>query len=236
MAGTAEWTFIGKGTFGEVHKVVDRKSAVKEVARKVFVNPDNKLTMSEHEFEMAFLVKPSASMDSIVRVLCKGILQSGTHGYPNGSPYIDFEYLAGKTLDAVLHSDQTFMEVVSTEGRLFDMLFGLLSAVAFIHKQGVLHLDIKPGNIMYVQRKSEVKDRVVLIDFGISLKTTSGDLQAHKGSIGFQPLEWWRDQLPDEKYDIFSLGATFYHVLYGSSAVQRDHIVDAHEERRGSPA
>ena len=79
-----------------------------------------------------------------------------------GSPYLAMELATGGSLrDA---------DLPATWGELRDLLLGLLDALALAHARGVVHRDIKPGNIMLVQRTNDEggqEESVKVCDFGI---------------------------------------------------------------------
>ncbi|MEO1377661.1 MAG: WD40 repeat domain-containing serine/threonine-protein kinase, partial [Cyanobacteria bacterium J06635_10] len=92
--------------------------------------------------------------------------------------------------------------------------------IQFIHERGVIHRDIKPQNII---RRSSGKDKVgdlVLIDFGSS-KDFKPKLQfqigTSIGSHGYSPIEQIRDGIAYPASDLFSVGATCFHLITGIS-------------------
>ncbi|NJM63699.1 MAG: SUMF1/EgtB/PvdO family nonheme iron enzyme [Oscillatoriales cyanobacterium RU_3_3] len=94
------------------------------------------------------------------------------------------------------------------------MLLELLPVLKFIHEQNIVHRDIKPENIM--RRSSE--GLLVLIDFGVS-KQLSGTVMSKPGtqigSCGYAPLEQMQGGEAYPASDLFSLGATAFHLLTG---------------------
>lgn len=86
---------------------------------------------------------------------------------------------------------------------------GVAEALAFAHDNGVLHLDIKPENVL-VTRTGEVK----VADFGVSALTDrSGRARGTAGTIGFMPPEQLRGEPLDERTDLWALGALAYETL-----------------------
>ncbi|AFZ03820.1 serine/threonine protein kinase with WD40 repeats [Calothrix sp. PCC 6303] len=106
-----------------------------------------------------------------------------------------------------------------TEGEIQEILLNLLPVLKFVHEHGVIHRDIKPQNIML--RKSD--QRLNLIDFGSSKQFTvrvQSKTGTSIGSHGYSPIEQIRDGVAYPASDLFSLGATCFHLLTGISPFQ----------------
>ncbi|MBE9004922.1 serine/threonine protein kinase [Fortiea sp. LEGE XX443] len=99
------------------------------------------------------------------------------------------------------------------------ILLDLVPVLKFIHDRGVIHRDIKPENLI----RCRYDGRLSLIDFGSSkqltekVKNKSG---TSIGSHGYSPLEQIRDGKAYPASDLFSLGATCFHLLTGTSPFQ----------------
>ncbi|MEH1833415.1 MAG: serine/threonine-protein kinase [Nostoc sp.] len=95
-----------------------------------------------------------------------------------------------------------------------ELLLDLLPVLKFIHLRGVIHRDIKPQNI--IRRQSD--GRLVLIDFGASKQLTA-TVQTKIGTVigshGYTALEQMQDGKAYPASDLFSLGATCFHLLTG---------------------
>ena len=93
------------------------------------------------------------------------------------------------------------------------LVSSLADALAFAHENGVLHLDIKPSNII-IDRKGAVK----LCDFGMAtLASATGYGDARGGTVGYMSPEQIRGQMVDERSDVFSLGVVVWQALTGSN-------------------
>lgn len=103
-----------------------------------------------------------------------------------------------------------------TENEIRQILLDLLPVLKYIHERGVVHRDIKPQNI--IRRKKD--GRLALIDFGSSKQLTARvQIKAGTsiGSHGYCPIEQIRDGVAFPASDLFSLGATCFHLLTGMS-------------------
>ncbi|MEG5036330.1 bifunctional serine/threonine-protein kinase/formylglycine-generating enzyme family protein [Microcoleus sp. AT3-D2] len=100
------------------------------------------------------------------------------------------------------------------ESQVKQLLLELLPVLNFIHEQKIIHRDIKPENIM--RRRSD--GLLMLIDFGVS-KQLSGTVISRQGtqigSHGYAPLEQMQGGEAYAASDLFSLGATAFHLLTG---------------------
>ncbi len=101
-----------------------------------------------------------------------------------------------------------------SEREIREFLLDLLPVLKFIHVRGVIHRDIKPQNI--IRRQSD--GRLVLIDFGASKQLTA-TVQTKMGTVigshGYTALEQMQDGKAYPASDLFSLGATCFHLLTG---------------------
>ena len=123
--------------------------------------------------------------------------------------YLIMEYVDGLNLAELLSrveggtlSHDECAHMVASVGR----------ALAFAHENGVLHLDIKPTNIM-VDRRGTVK----LADFGMAtLASAAGYGDARGGTVGYMPPEQIQGMLVDERADVFSLAVVTWQALCGT--------------------
>ncbi|GAB1542542.1 hypothetical protein NUACC21_52160 [Scytonema sp. NUACC21] len=121
------------------------------------------------------------------------------------------QYIDGQNLFKELQQVGTY-----SESNIRELLLDLLPVLQFIHKRGVIHRDIKPQNI--IRRSSD--GRLVLIDFGASKQLTATvhtKMGTTIGSHGYTPIEQMQDGQAYPSSDLFSLGATCFHLLTGIS-------------------
>ena len=105
-------------------------------------------------------------------------------------------------------------------------------ALSFAHENGVLHLDIKPTNIM-VDRRGTVK----LADFGMAtLSSAAGYGDARGGTVGYMPPEQIQGMLVDERADVFALAVVCWQALCGKDPFAAGSAADSLEKIfRGVP-
>ncbi|AFZ00136.1 serine/threonine-protein kinase [Calothrix sp. PCC 6303] len=122
--------------------------------------------------------------------------------------YLVQQFIDGQNLLKQLQQQGTF-----SEGKIRDLLQDLLSILQVVHQQKVIHRDIKPDNI--IQRGD---GKIVLIDFGASKQLTKTVMTAKGttiGTFGYAPLEQMQDGKVYPASDLYSLGATCFHLLSG---------------------
>jgi len=118
--------------------------------------------------------------------------------------FIIMEYVDGMSL----------AEILDAEGALdldeaASVIEAVCSALEFAHANGVLHLDIKPENVL-VTRDGRTK----VTDFGIAaLSALAGHGHAAGGTLGFMPLEQLRGDAVDERSDVWAFGALCFELL-----------------------
>ncbi len=124
--------------------------------------------------------------------------------------YLVMEYVDGLTVAELL---QRVEGGTLTHQETAHILSSVADALAFAHENGVLHLDIKPTNIM-IDRAGTVK----LADFGMAtLASAAGYGGARGGTVGYMPPEQIEGGLVDERADLFSLAVVLWQMLTGKS-------------------
>ena len=133
--------------------------------------------------------------------------------------YLIMEYVEGITLTRLLdeYEDYLTLDVVAA---VFDAVSGALTAA---HKAGVLHLDIKPDNIL-INARGQVK----VTDFGLAtLADAAGTGLAGGGTIGYMPLEQMRREPLDVRTDEWSIAAVTYEMLSGDNPFYAESLDEA---------
>ena len=124
--------------------------------------------------------------------------------------YLVMEYVDGLTVAELL---QRVEGGTLTHQETAHILSSVASALSFAHENGVLHLDLKPTNIM-IDRAGTVK----LADFGMAtLASAAGYGGARGGTVGYMPPEQIEGGLVDERTDIFSFAVVLWQMLTGKN-------------------
>ncbi|MEC4818234.1 MAG: serine/threonine-protein kinase [Scytonema sp. PMC 1069.18] len=134
--------------------------------------------------------------------------------------YLVQQYIDGNNLLKELQQRKSY-----SSSDIKEILLDLLPVLKFIHEKGVIHRDIKPQNIIrrrvpHRSNSRKIRGNLVLIDFG-SAKQLTAKVQMNMGtsigSQGYSPIEQIRDGAAYPSSDLFSLGATCFHLLTGVS-------------------
>ena len=125
-------------------------------------------------------------------------------------PYVVMEYVPGTTLRAYCQGGQ----LLALE-QVVEIGFKCAMALGYCYRQGLVHRDVKPANILAVEVNGQVTD-VKITDFGSALNLTSDATQVHRvGSLAYMSPEQIDGSQLDARADIYSLGAVLYHLIAG---------------------
>ena len=125
-------------------------------------------------------------------------------------PYLVMEYVPGVTLREFCRTDRLLpLEQVVEIG------FKCAMALGYVYRQGLIHRDVKPANILAVVQDGEIID-IKLSDFGSVLNTNSDRTQIHRvGSLAYMSPEQIEGNTLDCRTDIYALAAVLYHLIAG---------------------
>src|SRR5947208_253589 len=126
------------------------------------------------------------------------------------APYLVMEYVPGSTLRPYCRADQLLsLELIVEVG------FKCAMALDYVFRQGLIHRDVKPANLLAVLTNGLITD-VKISDFGSVLNLGSDVTQIHRvGSLAYMSPEQLDGGTIDCRADIYSLGAVLYHLIAG---------------------
>ncbi|MDO8991051.1 MAG: protein kinase [Sideroxyarcus sp.] len=135
-------------------------------------------------------------------------------GEQQGEPYLVYAYVDGGTLATMLKGG-ALPPVKSVE-----IACSLLDALEYAHQQGVMHLDIKPANIML-----GLRGQPMLMDFGIArLMQDQAATEEIVGSPQYMAPECFSNQELDASADLYSVGMVLYEMVAGTPAYSGDNV------------
>jgi serine/threonine protein kinase len=143
-----------------------------------------------------------------------GVYDTGESG---GVPYIVMEYVAGRTLREVLAEDGRLLP-----RRALEIVGEICGALEYSHRGGIVHRDIKPGNVM-LTRAGDVK----VMDFGIARAASQSAATVTQtaqvlGTAQYLSPEQARGEHVDGRSDVYSTGCVLYELLTGVPPFQGD--------------
>jgi tetratricopeptide (TPR) repeat protein len=198
---------IGKGAMGEVYKAHDpllnRYVALKTIAPALAADPEFKSRFQREAQSAAKLNHPN-------------IITVYDFGEEQGLTYMVMELLEGVDLKEAIRARS-----LGHLGHKLEVMEQIVEGLAFAHARGVVHRDLKPGNI-HLQPSGHVK----ILDFGLarlgaSEMTKTGTVM---GTPHYMSPEQVRGQKADARSDVFSLGAVFYEILCQHRPFEADSV------------
>ncbi|PPS43546.1 serine/threonine-protein kinase [Chroococcidiopsis sp. TS-821] len=192
---------IGRGGFGitfkATHHYLGQVVVIKTINEELRQHPDFVSFYRQFQDEarrLATCVHPN-----IVRV--------SDFFVEDALPYMVMDYVPGQTLDQVVFPNNPLPEATAIH-----YIRQIAAALQVVHKNNLLHRDVKPQNIILRQGTQEV----VLIDFGIAREFTPGHTQTHTNIVseGYAPIEQYLPHAPrTPASDVYGLAATLYSLL-----------------------
>ena len=196
---------VGRGGMAEVYRArdirLDRIVAVKTLREDLARDQTFQARFRREAQSAASLNNPS-----IVAVYDTG--EDDTDG--SHIPYIVMEYVDGRTLRDLLRDDRRLLPE-----RALEITDGVLRALEYSHRSGIVHRDIKPGNVM-LTRTGEVK----VMDFGIARAVSDAQATMTQtaqviGTAQYLSPEQARGERVDARSDLYSTGCLLYELLTG---------------------
>ncbi|MEU4549091.1 Stk1 family PASTA domain-containing Ser/Thr kinase [Nonomuraea dietziae] len=217
---------VGRGGMAEVYRArdirLDRIVAIKTLRADL---------ARDHTFQARFRreAQSAASLNHPAVVAVYDTGEDTSEGAP--VPYIVMEYVDGRTLRDLLRADRRLLPE-----RAVELVDGILRALDYSHRGGIVHRDIKPANVM-ITRNGDVK----VMDFGIaramadSAATMTQTAQVI-GTAQYLSPEQARGERVDARSDIYSTGCVLYELLTGQPPFTGDSpVAIAYQHVREEP-
>jgi predicted Ser/Thr protein kinase len=192
---------LGRGGMGRVlrahDQLLDREVALKLIYDEAVADSEIRRACAAEARVASRLAHPG-----IARVLDSGI--------DNGRCFVVTELVEGQTLASLLREGDAL-----PPGRALDLAIEIADALAAVHALGIVHCDVKPGNVVVAE-----DGRAVLVDFGIARSatmTTGLTEEAMRGSAEYVAPEQVEGEHLDGRVDIYALGVVLYEMIVGKT-------------------
>lgn len=225
---------LGQGGFGITYLaeqvMMERKVCIKEFFLKEYCNRDsdastvslgtenNRSLMEKYQEKFLKEARMIARMDH------PNIIHIHDVFAENNTAYYVMDYIEGQCLNDIAKAKGPL-----PEAEAIGYIYPIGEGLAYVHSKQIMHLDVKPGNIMV--RVSD--NRPVLIDFGLSKQYSESGEQTSATpagvSPGYAPLEQYQTggvSMFSPQTDIYSLGATLYRLLAGKVPPQASEVMN----------
>ncbi len=197
---------LGRGGMAEVRKGIDAR-----LGRVVAVKRLRTDLASDATFQARFR-REAQSSASLNHPAIVAVYDTGEEPAEDGvaQPYIVMEFVAGRTLRDILREGRKILPE-----RALEITSGVLSALDYSHRAGIIHRDIKPGNVMLTP-SGDVK----VMDFGIARAISDAassmtQTAAVVGTAQYLSPEQARGESVDSRSDVYSAGCLLYELLTG---------------------
>lgn len=217
---------VGRGGMAEVYRArdlrLDRIVAVKTLREDLARDQTFQARFRREAQSAASLNNPS-----IVAVYDTGEDQGATAHVP----FIVMEYVDGRTIRDLLRDDRRLLPE-----RALEITDGVLRALDYSHRAGIIHRDIKPGNVM-LNRNGEIK----VMDFGIARAVSDSQATMTQtaqviGTAQYLSPEQARGERVDVRSDLYSAGCLLYELLTGRPPFTGDSpVAIAYQHVRENP-
>jgi len=198
---------LGEGGMAKVYNALDTRME-RNVAIKVILPSKRTSSVFLQQFEREAKTLANLTHTNIVKVL--------NYGVQNGQPYLVMEYASGGTLKEMMGQKMPWQTAAA-------ILAPIARALDYVHRQQIVHRDVKPSNILLHE-----DFRPVLSDFGI-MKLLEDNEEKVDSAIGtgigtpeYMPPEQGTGKDVDFRADIYSLGLVFYEMVTGQKPYTAD--------------
>ena len=193
---------LGEGGMGDVylaeHNSIKRKVAIKVLKPELIKNAEIRIRFKNEASMLAHL-----QHSNIVGLIDYVEREDGL--------FLIMEYVDGKGLDEILKSQETLIDIRLAES----IMKQILEAFQYAHKNGIVHRDVKPSNILIT-----ADNQIKVLDFGIAKIVSDSKHNLTKtgtqiGTVFYMSPEQVKGKELDLRSDIYSIGVTFYELLSG---------------------
>ena len=215
---------LGEGGSGEVFLVEDTLRNNQQMALKVLHSAEKVGAESDEAFRNEVSALSSLTHPNLIRIFDFGIIREAEPSVLEQRRFFTMELIRGKESNewAAAAGGQKEKE------RLLELLLlQALSVLSYVHREGIIHFDIKPQNLVLIgEQDAAAAPLLKLTDFGFAKQQDeTTDVQV-RGTLEYTAPEMIRGEAFDTRVDLYSLGATFFHLIEGHCPFEAASPVD----------
>lgn len=203
---------IGEGSFGKIYKVIEKKTGNLYAAKISRIIIDTRTNNVEGDrLENEIIITAKLNHPSII----KFIGFSSTNFKDETKPIIITEFAANGSLDKILEMESNSLSSKNWNNtKKLINLYGIASAMSYLHNLNILHLDIKTSNILV-----DINFCPKIADFGMSKDMSDEENKESfkdkefKGSPAYMAPEIWKEMVYSKPVDVYAFGVTAYEII-----------------------
>lgn len=220
---------LGEGGFGKVYRAFDtelqRPVAIKVLSTK-WISDDAQYEVYQERFRREAKVTAQIKHPNVVTIYDVGELETG-------QLYIVMEYMGGLTLSETLAREKFL-----APKRAIPHVIGILEGLGLGHEKGIVHKDLKPGNLI-VTRDATQGEMIRVFDFGIARVLHDRKLTATGRIVGtprYLAPEYIEEMRVTPALDVYQMGLILVEMLAGSPCIPNtlDHITSCERHLSGT--
>jgi serine/threonine-protein kinase len=191
---------LGSGGTAKVFLAEDKENGGRKVALKILLP-----AMAKDQKALGRFMREA---ELLVKFDHPNLAKGYNHGTYGPLAFLAMEFLDGETVHQILDREKSL-----PEARALEIVLEIAKALEYTQQQGIVHRDVKPDNVMVLKN-----GRIKLCDLGFALPIGQavGEEGTTSGTVQYMSPEQARGQQDiDVRADIYSLGATLYHMVMG---------------------
>ena len=203
---------LGEGGSGEVFLVEDVLKEGRQSAMKILHGEDRSGRVADEQFRNEVSILAALRHPNLVRVSDFGMIRHSDDAALQGRRFFAMEYLQGSTAGEWW---QDHRRQHDGPAQLNHFVLQALGVLSYVHQRGIIHFDIKPENIFLISGGKDDDQFPVLklTDFGFGARLNTTLEFPLRGTLEYTAPELLRHETFDNRVDLYSLGATIYHLI-----------------------
>lgn len=206
---------LGMGGMGEVYRAIDRLTGQTVALKQVIASPQE-LTFASKAEKGSNLLALATEFRTLSSLRHPNIISVLDYGFDEAHrPYFTMEYLPDAKTIIQAGRGRTQQEQI-------ELILRMLQALVYLHRRGILHRDLKPGNVLVTD------EQVKVVDFGLSVETrtrsTMVATQTTAGTLPYMAPELFHGMPVSRASDLYSVGVIAYELFTGHHPFSTNNI------------